>query len=426
MNWKSLLPLGVFASIFLGSGVYFSVQGISNAFYQISPLVAILPAIGLGLFLSGKNKLENFLKGAGHGDIMAMCFIFLLAGAFGAITKTIGSIQAVVDVCLWAIPGRFLLITIFIIAALISTFIGTSMGTIAAVGPMALALGQQASLSKVLVSATVVGGAMFGDNLSFISDTTIAAVNSQKASAHEKLRLNIKVALAAAMLTIFVLGQYSYTAYEVDSAKVFSWSLLIPYVALFTLALCQIEVFSSLLISLVIAVFVGIGHHFSIVTLCQSLAKGFGDMHEILILSLAIGGLAGLLQSSFFTKSWTMKTTNSILGQLYIGFIVSVMDLLLANNVIAILMSSETSTQIRQQCQISSARVATWLDTFSCVFQGLIPYGAQLLLISSLAKISPFAIVPHVYYCYILAAVALVFILFNLGQGSRGQEPHYS
>lgn len=424
MHWKSLLPLGVFASIFLGSGVYFSVQGVSNAFYQISPLVAILPAIGLGLFLSGKNKLENFLKGAGHGDIMAMCFIFLLAGAFGAITKSIGSIENIVDLCLWAIPGRFLLMTIFFIAALVSTCIGTSMGTIAAVGPMALALGQEASLSSALVSATVVGGAMFGDNLSLISDTTIAAVNSQNTSAHEKLRLNIKVALMACFLTVGILAQHSYTVPVHD--KSFDGFLLIPYISLFGLTLCKINVFISLLSSVVVTMLVGLGYHFSILTLCQSLAKGFSDVHEILILSLAIGGLAGLLQSNFSTKSWTMKTKNPIVGQLYIAFIVSAMDLLLANNTIAILMSAQASTKIRQNCQLSGARVATWLDTFSCVFQGLIPYGAQILLISSLAKISPFAIVPHVYYCYILAAVALVFIFFNLGQESRGQEPHYS
>ncbi len=417
------LPILLFVTLFVGSGIYFSLQGSDYAFYQLSPLVAILPSIMLGWILyKGKTeeRMHAFLEGVSHKDIITMCIIFLLAGAFSQVTKDIGSIAATVNLALAFIPSHFLMIGIFLIAAFISTAIGTSMGTIATIAPIAVGLSAQAGLALPVSIATVVGGAMFGDSLSIISDTTIAAVMSQEADMKKKLLLNAKVALVAAGLTIALL-MYGYSSQAgVIEVQDYSLLLIVPYALLLTLAFSGTNVFSVLALSIVTAGIVGcyVNPAYGIIALSQSIAKGFASMHEIIILSMLVGGLSGLASQGFKELAqrlsfWIKNHGGKKTAQFCIAGIVSLFDLLLANNTVAIIFSGGIARDVAQKSHIPAHYSAAWLDIYSCVFQGIIPYGAQILLASTVAGISPLEVVPYVYFCFILFAVATVHIFFK-------------
>jgi len=417
-----LLPIALFVTLFVGSGIYFTMLGLPNAFYQLSPLTAIIPAIALAWWLhkgSTQQKMNDFLDGIRHRDIITMCIIFLLAGAFSEITKQIGSVDATVNCALSFIPSHFLLIGIFLISAFIATAIGTSMGTIATVAPIAAGLSAQAHFSPALSVATVIGGAMFGDNLSIISDTTIAAVMSQEADMKQKLTLNAKVACVASVITMLILLTQTNGAAAIE-AHDYSVALITPYILLMGLALAGINVFIALTTSITFAAILGfVLHGNTILTFSQQLTKGFASMQEIMLLSLMIGGLSGLA-GKYFTKeladkisAWIIKkNAGTITAQLMIAKLVSIFDILLANNTIAIIFSGEIAREIAKKHHIPPAHSAAWLDIFSCAFQGIIPYGAQVLLASSIAGVSPLAVTPYVFYCYILAAVTVLYIVF--------------
>lgn len=417
----NFIPILLFVLLFVGSGVYFTVTGAPNAFYQLSPMVAILPPIMLGWVLHKGNtqeKMHAFLDGVRHRDIITMCTIFVLAGAFSEVTQAIGSVDATVNLALTWIPSQFLLIGIFIIAAFISTAIGTSMGTIATIAPIAAGLSLQADLSPALTIATVISGAMFGDNLSVISDTTIAAVMSQEADMKQRFKLNAKVAGIASLITVAILFAKLGVGSEVV-ANDFSLLLVSPYILVMLLALMGINVLVALVVGIAFAGVVGmltsVDH--GLIFLSQKIASGFHSMNDIMLLSLMVGGLSGLAGSKF-SEDTVRKLSNVIeklnggkrVAQLAIGAVVSIFDLLLANNVIAIIFCGEIAKDIAKKYNIPPHYSASWLDIFSCVFQGIIPYGAQILLASTIAKVSPLEIVPHVYYCYALAISAILFI----------------
>ena len=417
----NFVPILLFVSIFFGSGVYFSLQGIENAFYQVPPTVAILPSIVIAWLMhknDTKNTMVSFLDGARHPDIITMCMIFLLAGALSNVTKSIGSVESTVNFALTVTPESFLLIGIFVTSALISTAVGTSMGTIAALASLVTELAMQGAFSVELGAATLVGGAMFGDNMSIISDTTIAAISSQKANLKEKLKLNIRVALIASFFTICVL---TFT----DSPKIdimdrqYSIALISPYILLVLLATLGINVFTVLIISLGFSGIVGMIHDdYSILQFAQNISDGFADMHEIMLLSILIGALSGL--SNQDSKEFAEKISKLLpknagkkTAELTISMLVALFDTLLANNVVAIICSGEIAKEISAKYKIKPHESAAWLDIFSCVIQGIIPYGAQILLVCVVAGISPLAVIGKVYYCYILGVVTLAFILLR-------------
>jgi Na+/H+ antiporter NhaC len=426
----NFVPILLFVLLFVGSGVYFTAIGVADAFYQLSPMAAILPPIMLGWMLhkgSTQQKMHAFLDGVRHRDIITMCTIFLLAGAFSEITQAIGSVDATVNLALSWIPSQFLLIGIFIIAAFISTAIGTSMGTIATIAPIAAGLAIQADLSPALTIATVISGAMFGDNLSVISDTTIAAVMSQEADMKKRFKLNAKIAGIASLITIAVLFAKIGSAPAV-AANDYSMPLVAPYIVVMILAVMGVNVLIALVVGIVFAGIVGFASNSAhgVLFLSQKLTDGFHSMHDIMLLSLMVGGLSGLAGSKF-SKDTVDKLSRLIdkmnggkrLSQLVIGAVVSVFDILLANNVIAIIFCGEIAKDIAKKYNIPPHYSAAWLDIFSCVFQGIIPYGAQVLLASTIAKVSPLEVVPHVYYCYALAIVAIAYIAFE-----KGIQPH--
>lgn len=418
------IPILLFVVLFVGCGIYFTILGIPNAFYQISPISAILPAIALAWLLhrgNTKEKMHDLLDGIRHRDIITMCIIFLLAGAFSEVTKEIGAIESTVNFALKYIPSHFLLIGLFLVSAFVSTSIGTSMGTIATIAPIGFAISQQLNGPPDLYLATVVGGAMFGDNISIISDTTIASVLSQEANMRKKLILNAKVAGIAAVITIIILGLSASN----NSDMVFrgyNFILITPYLLLLLLALFGINVFVSISISITFAGIIGLltQETYSLIKFSQGINKGFSSMNEIMILSLLVGGLSGLSGKDFITSlansisNWIKdKNASSKVVQLVIAKLVSVFDILLANNTIAIIFTGEIARELSKRHKIPPHYTAAWLDIFSCVFQGIIPYGAQILLASAIAHISPLAIVPYVFYCYILGIVSIMYILLS-------------
>lgn len=415
----NFIPILLFVAIFFGSGVYYSTQGVENAFYQIPPTSAILPSIVVAWLMhkgSTKKTMDNFVGGAKHPDIITMCFIFLLAGSLSSVTKAIGSVDSTVNFALTVTPDSFLLIGLFAISALISTAIGTSMGTIAALASLVTQLSTQGAFPIELGAATLVGGSMFGDNMSIISDTTIASISSQKANLQEKLKLNIKVALVSAFFTIFLLS-FAETP-EIDIAdRSYSLILILPYILLIMLAVFGVNVFIVLAISIAFSGGIGVIYSdYTIPQFAQNISDGFFDMHEIMLLSILIGGLSGLSNQN--SKEFADKITKLLpknagrkSAELLISLLVSLFDILLANNVVAIIFSGEIAKEVAAKYRIKPHESAAWLDIFSCVFQGIIPYGAQVLLICAVAHISPLEVIGKVYYCYILGGVTLTFII---------------
>ena len=356
---KSFLPILLFVIIFAGSGIYFTLIGTENAFYQLSPITAIIPAIALAWLLYKGNteeRIDTFLDGVRHKNIITMCIIFLLAGAFSEVTKNIGSVDATVSLALSLIPAKFLLIGIFLISAFISTAIGTSMGTIATIAPIAAGLSGEGSFSTALSVATVISGAMFGDNLSIISDTTIAAITSQQANLKKKIKLNSKIAIVTSIITIVILYISTHINSHINTCShEYSLLLITPYIFLILLALTGIHVFIALIVSLVFAWFIGLlTINYTIINFSQNIIQGFTSMQEIMLLSLLIGGLSGLIskgteQLAQHLAILKSKYNSKIITQLIIAKMACVLDILLANNTIAIIFCGNIAKDLAKE-----------------------------------------------------------------------------
>ena len=427
-DWVALTPLLLFLALFFGAGLYFTVQGVAMGFYQLRAPVAILPALALGAWIAHRKGLragDILLRGMGDPNIVLMCLIFLLAGAFAHVSRSIGAVDAVVALGIGALPASLLLPGLFLLAGLISLAIGTSMGTIAAVVPIALGTADAAGLDSALVLGAVVGGAMFGDNLSVISDTTIAATRSQGAAMRDKFRENFMIALPAALLTIVVLAVLGDSAPVSGDGTASPW-LALPYLLVLVLALAGIDVLVVLGLGLVLAGGFGLflGNDYDLVQYAGDIWIGFEGMIEILLLSLLIGGLGALMKAAGgldwlamviarFARGHRGRRT----GEFSIAALSASADVFTANNTVAILVGGSVARDIAARHDISPRRSASLLDIFACVPQGLLPYGAQILLAASLASVSPLAIAGKVYYCWILAAVAIAFIAWPRGSG---------
>ncbi|NLS12003.1 Na+/H+ antiporter NhaC family protein [Vibrio sp. SM6] len=426
----ALVPLLVFLALFIGVGAYLSMQGVDFAFYQLPAPIAVLPAIVLALLLS-KEKLnraiEQFIRGVGHPDIMAMCMIYLLAGAFAAVAKASGGVDATVNLGLSAIPTDLILPGIFLISAFIATAMGTSMGTIAAVAPVAMGIAQAAGMSLPLTAGVVLSGAMFGDNLSIISDTTIAATRSQGCEMKDKFRENIRIALPAAAVALVIFALNS-TATEVPATGTIEWFKVLPYITILLLAVCGMNVFVVLTIGIVLAGTVSLTSvaDYTLTQFAKDIYAGFGSMQEIFLLSMLIGGLSELMRrqgglawlTQFVSKGINRfgarhsAQANSRASELGIAGLVSLVNSCTANNTVAIIVSGSVARQLAEENGVTPRRSASLLDIFSCVVQGILPYGAQVLLLGSVFELSPLEIVAHSYYCFALAmaAIAAVFI----------------
>ncbi|WP_394257043.1 Na+/H+ antiporter NhaC family protein [Vibrio harveyi] len=427
----ALLPLVLFLALFIGVGTYLSLQGVDFAFYQLPAPIAVLPAVILALILS-KDKLnrsiEHFMRGVGHQDIIAMCMIYLLAGAFAAVAKASGGVDATVNLGLSAIPTSMILPGIFLISAFIATAMGTSMGTIAAVAPVALGIAQSAGMSLPLTAGVVLSGAMFGDNLSIISDTTIAATRSQGCEMKDKFKENIRIALPAALVALVIFA-FNSTATQVPETGPIEWLKVLPYVTILILAVSGMNVFVVLTIGIVLAGGVSLSFidDYGLTNFAQDIYSGFGNMQEIFLLSMLIGGLSELMRRqgglAFLTNlvsgiirtfgSSHSKEANGRASELGIAGLVSMVNTCTANNTVAIIVSGSVARQLAEENNVSPRRSASLLDIFSCVIQGVLPYGAQVLLLGSVFNLSPLEVVANSYYCFALAIAAIVAVFIK-------------
>ena len=432
----AISPLLLFFVIFIGCGIYLSMKSEDQAFYQVSAAVAILPAIILA-FLLNKTPLQKgmdiFLEGGRDKNIIVMCLIYLLAGAFATVLQSIGGVTSIVHLVLNCVSAEIAVPALFLVAALVSTAIGTSMGTIAAIGPIGAGIAAATGVPLPLTMGAIVGGSMFGDNLSIISDTSIAATQLHGCTPMEKFRSNILIAIPTMILTLILLTICTYNLEGIKVLPQHDYQLIhcIPYLAVLGLALSGINVFLVLLSGIVIAGIIGIFSlpDYSLLSFSKNIFEGYKSMTEIMILSLLIGGLGALIKyqggfakiAEIFTKPRNKNSKNSNNQSLpiaeerktnsraesAIAAIVSLTDICTANNTVSIILTGDAVREIAKENNLKPARVATLVDLFSCVFQGLIPYGAQLLMAGALAGISPLSIIPYVHYCIILGMAGI-------------------
>ena len=416
-GWFGLSPLIVFLSVYLLTSIC------AGDFYKmpitVAFTVASIYAVAITRGIKLEERIRQYSRGASDPNILLMIWIFVLAGAFATGAKSMGAIDATVNLILSLLPSSLLLPGLFIAACFISLSIGTSVGTVIALVPIALGLGESLGLSNAYVAAVVTGGAFFGDNLSFISDTTIAATRTQGCSMKDKFRANIAIVLPAAIIALVLYFVVGLELPDVrPSGEAGSFLLTLPYLLVLVAAVAGMNVLGVLTLGIIACGAVGLGTG----TLpawdwIAALGSGITGMGELIIVTLMAGGVLELIRYNggidYLLKHLTRGISGKRGAELTIAVLVSVANLCTANNTIAILTTGKVSREITKQYGLDPRKTASILDTFSCFVQGLIPYGAQLLLASKLAGVSPMDIVPNLYYPFIMGGCALLSILLR-------------
>ncbi len=414
-GWLAISPFILFLLL------YVAVSVVIGDFYRMPIAVAIVLASAWALVtLRGRTLLERievFSRAAGHTNILYMIWVFVLAGAFAAVAKEIGAVEATVAMALRVFPPAMVVPMLFFAACFISLSIGTSVCTVVALTPLATEMASASAESVPFYVAVVLGGAFFGDNLSFISDTTIAATRSQECDMADKFKANLWIALPAALITLlFYIGTGLDThpaALPADS----SWTLIIPYIVVLGTAIARINVTIVLGLGIIAAVILGVVNGFTLIDLAGSAGSGIDSMGDLIIITLLAAGMLGAIKAAggiqFILQSLTSRVSDARGGQAVIAFLVAIVNLCTANNTVAIITVGGISRDISRRYGISPRRTASLLDTVSCIVQCLIPYGAQTLLATSLAGISPAAPFPYLYYPWALALMVSLTILFR-------------
>lgn len=420
---KALIPFGVFIAVYLVTGIVLSSQGVELAFYQLPSPVAVICGIIVAfiLFKGGiDEKFDTFIRGCGNENIVIMCIIFLLAGAFTTVSKQMGGVDSVVNLGMSVIPPQFITAGIFIISSFIAVATGTSVGTVVAVAPIAIGFAEAAGLNQMMVIGATIGGGMFGDNLSIISDTTIAATRTQNVEMKDKFRANFAIALPAAIVTVVLLLIFGRPE-VVPKATTYSYSLIkvLPYIFVLVSALCGVNVFVVLTGGIVFSGIIGIADgSFTALVYTQQIFEGFKGMLDIFLLSMFMGGLAAMVEKEGGIN-WILQKIRKVIrgkksAQLGIAAMISLTDMATANNTVAILINGPIAKEISEEYGVEPKRTASLLDIFSCVFQGIIPYGAQVLFACASIKglNSPFEVISLCWYQYVLAIFAILSIYF--------------
>ncbi|MDU4715436.1 MAG: Na+/H+ antiporter NhaC family protein [Anaerococcus sp.] len=418
---KALIPFLVFIIIYLSTGIILHLRGVEMAFYQLpAPIAAFVGIISAFLLFGGSidDKFENLIEGCGDSNIIIMCLIYLLAGAFSALASKSGGVDSVVGLGLSFIPAKFLTAGVFLIACFISIATGTSVGTITALGPIAVGLSESGGINLSLMLGALVGGAMFGDNLSIISDTTIASTRTQNCEMKDKFRMNIKIALPAGIITLILLLIFG-APESMPAQKDLSYEIIkiIPYIFVLISALMGLNVFLVLTGGIAFSGFILLlDNGFDLLALSQTMWEGFTGMFEIFLLSMLIGGLSNMV-SKEGGINWIIEKIKKIArgeksGEFGIAMLVSLLDIAVANNTVAIIISGPIAKKMCNEYKIDPRRSASLLDAFSCVFQGIVPYAAQALIAASFSKgkVAPFQIIPYFWYQFILGIVAIISI----------------
>ena len=416
-NAFALIPLFVFIFTFLGAGI------ILNDFYAFPSPVAVLVGIIAAFLLfksSTEEKVETLIAGCGESKIMTMCLIYLLAGAFAVVSKAMGGVDAVVNLGINTIDVAYFPLGIFLIASFLSTATGTSVGAIVAIGPIAVALADKSGASLPLISGALLGGSMLGDNLSMISDTTIAATQSLGCDLKDKFKINLFIAFPAAVFTIlvfFYLGLNSDIVTVAIAKNNFSWIAIVPYILVIVLAVVGVNVFSTLLIGTLLAGIIGyFSGSFTLMEFTQKIYEGFTSMTDIFLLSMLTGGLAAMVDKAggitYVLVQIKKRIKSKKSAQAGIGAIVGFANLAIANNTVSIVITGPIAKEINDEYNLNPKKTAAILDIFSCVIQGVLPYGAQILLILSYAngKLNFFDLISNAWYHLFLLVFTLVAI----------------
>ncbi|MBD1372614.1 Na+/H+ antiporter NhaC family protein [Hazenella sp. IB182357] len=410
---SALFPFVVFLILFVGSGI------ITDDFYHLPVLSAVLVASAVALLMNRKfpfaDKVERFAQGAGQRSIIIMVFIFLLAGAFGATAKGMGAVDSTVNLALSVLPEHLLVVGLFIIAAFISLAMGTSVGTIATLAPIAVGISTQTGISPALTLATVVGGAMFGDNLSIISDTTIAAVRTQHTNMKDKFRTNFFIVLPAAIATLILLFFLTPSVATTVEAADFNIVKILPYIGVLIAALWGVHVITVLAGGIFFAGVIGLWEgNYTISSLAKTISEGISGMSELILLTLLIGGLVEIIRANgglqYLLYITTKKIKSKIGAAWSIAGLVSLTNLATANNTIAILTAGPLAKDIADHYNINPKQSASLLDIFSCAVQGLIPYGAQILIASQAGNLTPVALLSYSFYPLLIALCGVIAI----------------
>ena len=416
----ALIPLLFFIVIYLGVGIVLHSKGVEMAFYQFPSVVAMTIAVILAFLMYHKTGIDNnfklFARGAGDENIMTMLMIFLLAGAFSSVAGAMGGVSSTANLGLAIIPPRFIVPGIFIIAAFLSTATGTSMGTVGAIVPIAYNMAKTADLNMSFVVAAVLTGAMFGDNLSMISDTTIAATRTQGVDLKD--RTNAWISIPSALITLSLMVIFSKGGTATGNLD-YNLIKVVPYVLVLGLALLGLNVFAVLIIGIISASAVGVGTGaIGLMEVAAKIWAGYQGMIEVFILSMFVGGLAELTKHYGGLK-WIIDKTSKLLkgpksASVGIAVLSALTDAATANNTVAIIVTGEIAKEISEKYKIDPRRTASFLDIFSCIMQGFIPYGAQFLLIASLTKnaVNPTSMIPYNWYLIILGIMSLISVVF--------------
>ncbi|UTF75215.1 Na+/H+ antiporter NhaC family protein [Staphylococcus epidermidis] len=425
-NAWALIPLLLFVLLFIGVGI------ISGDFTTMPLNVAITITVIVALLMNRKEtfakKVEVFTKGAGHSNIILMMLIFILAGAFSTTAEKMGGVSSTVNLGLSLIPQNLIIVGLFIICMFVSISMGTSVGTVAAIAPVGFGFAQATDVPAALAMATVVGGAMFGDNLSMISDTTIAAVRTQKTKMSDKFKVNFKIVLPGAIITIIILF-FLTNGISIDHTKNYDYNLIkvIPYLLVLILALVGINVIIVLIGGTVLAGIIGlIDGSFGWNGLLNAISKGIIGMEDIAMIALLIGGLVGIIQHNGgidwllnFVRSKVKSKRGAELG---IASLVSAADISTANNTISIIMAGPLAKNIADEYDVDPRKSASILDIFGGCFQGLLPYSPQVISAAGVAGISPFLMLQYSIYPILLGVCGLVAIILRvprLNQSSK-------
>ena len=420
-GWLALSPLLVFLCVYLVSSI------IVNDFYKIPISAAFLVASVYAMLItrdrSLEKKIETFSKGAGNSSVMLMIWIFVLAGAFAATAKDIGAIDATVNIALHILPGKLIYAGLFLASCFISMSIGTSVGTIVALVPVGAGIAQQMASGSApelaFITAIIVGGSFFGDNLSFISDTTIAATRTQECSMSDKFKANIRIVLPAAVIVTALYVFLGSDVTAIPDSRPIEWFKLIPYILVIAFALSGVNV------AVVLAAGLGVNAIIGFCTGCftwsgflGSIGGGIAGMADLIIVTIMAGGMLELIKVNggidFIVNGLTKRINGKRGAELSIAGLVALANFCTANNTIAIITTGRIAKDITDRFGLDPRKTASILDTFSCLVQGIIPYGAQLLMAGGLAGISMISIIQHLYYPFIMGACAFLAILLRI------------
>lgn len=429
-RFSALLPLIFFVVVYFSSSLYL------NDFYKVPVLIVFLLSLVIAFIQFPKirfeTKLKQFSIGAGDENILLMVLIFLLAGAFGQVSKDMGAIDSTINLALTYLSPRTIVAGLFVISCFISLSLGTSVGTIVALAPIAVGLNENIPDSLAISLAAVIGGAMFGDSLSFISDTTIAATRTQGVDMKAKFRENAKIVLPAAVLTFFI---YLFTASShvpaLPAQKVPDFELIkiAPYLLVFTIALIGVNVIWTLIAGIGLSLLIGFYYgSFSILESIQSINGGLTSMFELSIICIIIGGIAGIIRYNGgidFLLYQVIKRINSPKkAEIGISLLTALVNLCIANNTLSIIIVGPIAKEIAVKHNIDLSRSAGLLDTVSCFVQGIIPYGAQILAAVAITSftVSPLEIIGYLYYPFLTGVAALLYILFRKRKENQQQK----